>query len=114
MNNEIIFNWVYPDYVELPRYDNPYRKGKYVNVQTRTISGYHPFPIPDYENDESAWTQELYGKIEEAGLWRTFILNLDNNVPALEPLKRRIWLSVRSTHAQKSEALARAIEELAK
>lgn len=69
----------------------------------------------DYENDESAWTQELYRKIEEAGLRDKFVdqfifLTGESDDTLINDFLF-MWLSLKSSPAQKAEALARAIKE---
>jgi hypothetical protein len=70
----------------------------------------------DYESDPSAWTPELFDKIEEAGLISRFtsyvIGKRYHNIEGRVFTEIEAWEVIRSTPTQKSAALAKAIEEV--
>ena len=77
----------------------------------------HPI-YTDYENDLGAWTQEVYRKIEEAGLVRKYFFYLMPTLPHWRDeggVGRTVayaWRAGRASPAQKSLALSQAIMEV--
>jgi hypothetical protein len=67
----------------------------------------------NYEHDPAAWTPELFDRIEEAGLKKSFINNLYMSSPreSGRAASDIIWVCMSSTPAQKAEALSRSIME---
>ncbi len=75
--------------------------------------------VINYDSDPSAWTPELYQKIEDAGLWKQFALNIVcEHIPNFNEIKlygkiiNTAWEGIKATPEQKASALARAIEEV--
>jgi hypothetical protein len=76
---------------------------------------WHVIPHPNYESDPAAWTPELFDRIEGAGLMAPFMFELNGSFPDIPKGISIIgwqFLALKSTPAQKAEALSRAIQEV--
>lgn len=70
---------------------------------------------PDYSTDPSAWDSELYQWIEERGLATSFeahLINIASNGKYILGDIMAGWELIKSTPAQKAEALSKAIREV--
>ena len=111
MNNQIISKWYYGQVREVESIFG------IEMLEYQDVNGPESWrwvSCDDFEGDPGAWTQELYRKIEVAGLWVSFKHELWQIFIAHEwtEHQRKVTTgdTVRATPEQKAEALARAIK----
>lgn len=121
--NEVLSKWLGECRHELDRkYPDRYWPGvgklkcKHCDYEVMVPCATANLTAPNYENDPGAWTPDLFKRIEEAGLWTSFKHELWQIFIAHEwkEYQRKVTTgdTVRSTPAQKAEALSRAIQEV--